>query len=184
MWYGKDGWAISMNTGMWSGINMICPDLSTSTKSFFSFFTFFYFNLAHLFYGGGQVALESIEIICKPNFPLNISLYKLEMDSSPCFCHILLKCRIGTEQLQWILGKTGTTDLGIHTKEKASPKENVKRKITTKENIKGKLNVSKVWHKLLEWGQNRHIKVEYVSYVLLFQCFFKYFLRVRRWLFL
>ena len=63
------------------------------------------------------------------------------MDSSPCFCHILLKCRIGTEQLQWILGKTGTTDLGIHTKEKASPKENVKRKITTKENIKGKSTI-------------------------------------------
>ena len=110
-------------------------------KFFFPFLHFFYFNLAHLFYGGGQVALESIEIICKPNFPLNISLYKLEMDSSPCFCHILLKCRIGTEQLQWILGKTGTTDLGIHTKEKASPKENVKRKITTKENLKGKSTI-------------------------------------------
>ena len=53
-------------------------------------------------------------------------------------CHIFLKCRIGGEQLQLILRKTGTTDPGIHTKRKSTIKRKYPRKSTTKESIKEK----------------------------------------------
>ena len=48
------------------------------------FFIFlFLFQPCPPFLWGRSSCLESIEIICKPNFPLNISLYKPEMDSCP-----------------------------------------------------------------------------------------------------
>ena len=141
MLYGKDGWAISMNTGMWSGINMICPDLATSTKSFSfaTFFLFFIFISTLPTFFMGAVKLPGIHWdYLQTQFPTQHFTLQTWNGLLSLICQIFLKCRIGGEQLQLILRKTGTTDPGIHTKRKSTIKRKYPRKSTTKESIKEK----------------------------------------------
>ena len=144
MLYGKDGWAISMNTGMWSGINMICPDLATSTKSFFFLFYIFLFQPCPPLLWGRSSCPGIHWDYLQTQFPTQHFTLQTWNGLLSLICQIFLKCRIGGEQLQLILRKTGTTDPGIHTKRKSTIKRKYPRKSTTKENIKEKNTIKSI----------------------------------------
>ena len=150
-----------MNTGMWSGINMICPDLATSTKSFsfvyFSLSFYFYFNLAHLFYGGGQVAWNPLRLFANPISHSTFHSTNLKWTPVPVFVTFSWNVELVENSYNWYKGKQAQQIQAFTQRKKHHPKKisKKKEKAPTEGNIKRKSNIQR------KYRRKKHHQIKY-----------------------